>query len=67
VYRATSPDDVRAQGFPGADDLANMFFYYAEHEEYFAGVRDPEYVRTINPRLEDFATWLTANRDKFLD
>jgi uncharacterized protein YbjT (DUF2867 family) len=67
VYRPVSVDDVRAQDNPGADDLANMFFYYAEHEEYFAGVRDPEYVRTLNPRLKDFATWLAANRDKFLD
>jgi len=67
VYRPIGLDDVRAQDNPGSDDLANMFFYYAEHEEYFSGVRDPEYVRTLNPRLKDFATWLAANRDKFLD
>jgi uncharacterized protein YbjT (DUF2867 family) len=67
VYVAISYDDVRASGAPGADDIANMFFYYAEHEEYFAGVRDPEYVRTLNPALKDFSTWLAANRDKFLD
>lgn len=66
-YRAISLDDVRAAGTPGSDDIANMFFYYAEHEEYFAGVRDPEYVRTINPRLQDFATWLAANHDKIAD
>ncbi len=66
-YRPAALADVRAQDAPGADDLANMFFYYAEHEDYFAGVRDPEYVRTLNPRLQDFTAWLTANRDRFLD
>jgi uncharacterized protein YbjT (DUF2867 family) len=67
VYRPMSIADVRAFPVPGADDLANMFFYYAEHEEYFAGARDPEYVRTLHPGLQDFATWLAANRDKFTD
>lgn len=67
VYRPVGLDAVRAQGVPGADDLANMFFYYVEHEAYFAGARNPEYVRTLNPRLQDFATWLAAHRDAFLD
>ncbi|MFC4586118.1 NmrA/HSCARG family protein [Sphaerisporangium corydalis] len=67
VYRPMSLDEARAQPFPGADDLANMFFFYAEHEDAFAGVRDPAEVRTLNPRLKDFATWLAANREKFTD
>jgi uncharacterized protein YbjT (DUF2867 family) len=67
TYRPTSIEDVRAAPVPGADDLANMFFYYTEHEEYFAGARDPEHVRTLNPKLKDFATWLAANRDKFVE
>lgn len=58
-------DAVRASGIPGADDIANMFYFYAEHESVFAGVRDPAAVRELNPRLQDFATWLAANRDKF--
>lgn len=65
VYRALEVDALRASGAPGADDLANMFFYYAEHDAHFAGARDPEFVRTINPRLQDFATWLAAHRDEF--
>jgi uncharacterized protein YbjT (DUF2867 family) len=65
TYQAFDVEAVRASGAPGADDLANMFFYYAEHDAYFAGARDPEFVRTINPRLQDFATWLAAHRDEF--
>jgi uncharacterized protein YbjT (DUF2867 family) len=67
VYRPVGLDAVRAQDVPGADDLANMFFYYAEHEEYFAGARNPEYVRTLNPRLQDFATWAADHRDALRD
>lgn len=67
TYRPTSIEDVRAAPVPGADDIANMFFYYTEHEEYFAGARDPEHVRTLNPKLKDFATWLAANREKFVE
>jgi uncharacterized protein YbjT (DUF2867 family) len=64
TYRPVSIADVRAWPVPGADDFANMFFYYTEHEEFFAGARDPEFVRTLHPRLQDFATWLAANHDK---
>ncbi|GII54190.1 nucleotide-diphosphate-sugar epimerase [Planotetraspora thailandica] len=65
VYRPMTLDATRALPYPGTDDLANMFFFYAEHEDAFAGVRDPAEVRKLNPRLKDFATWLAANHDKF--
>lgn len=67
TYQPISVATVRAMPAPGADDLANMFFYYAEHADYFAGVRDPEQVRALNPRLQDFATWLAAHRAAFTD
>lgn len=65
VYRPLSLDAVRGMPFPAADDAANTFFFYAEYADVFAGARDPEQVRRLNPRLQDFATWLAANRDKF--
>ncbi len=65
VYRPMSLDAVRALPFPGTDDLANMFFFYIEYADAFAGARDPEKVRELNPRLQDFATWLSAHRDAF--
>jgi hypothetical protein len=65
VYQALPLEVVRQLPHPAADDLANMFFYYAEHEDAFAGVRDPDQVRTLNPRLQDFSTWLANNHDKF--
>lgn len=65
TYQPVPVDAVRGSGAPGADDLANMFFYYAEHDAYFAGARDPEAVRALHPGLRDFATWLAENREKF--
>lgn len=65
TYVPLALDAVRSSGVPGADDIANMFHFYAEHEAVFAGVRNPDAVRKYNPRLQDFATWLAANRDKF--
>jgi uncharacterized protein YbjT (DUF2867 family) len=65
TYQALPLEVVRQFPVPGADDLANMFFFYTEHESAFAGARNPDEVRKINPRLQDFATWLAANRAKF--
>lgn len=65
VYRPMSLDDVRALDLPGADDIANMFHFYAEFDDVFAGARDPEFVRTLNPQLQSFATWLAHNRGRF--
>jgi hypothetical protein len=56
---------MRALDFPGADDIANMFHFFANFEHVFAGAREPEFVRTLYPHLQDFATWLARNRDKF--
>jgi uncharacterized protein YbjT (DUF2867 family) len=65
AYRPMSVADVRTLPAPGADDLANMFFFYIEHADAFTGARDPEAVRKLNPKLQDFATWLAAHHDAF--
>jgi len=61
VYRPLSHDAYRALGFPGADELGNMFQYYAEAADSFTGARDLDEVRRLNPRLQTFKAWLTAN------
>ena len=65
VYQPMSFEAFRALGFPGADDIANTFQYYYEFEESFIGARDLGYVRTLNPDLQDFTTWLNLNKEKF--
>jgi uncharacterized protein YbjT (DUF2867 family) len=62
VYNAISPDQYRAFGFPGADDLGNMFQFKRDFEADFCGARDPGLARALNPGLQDFRTWLDRNK-----
>jgi len=58
AYNAVSPDAYRAAGFPGAEDLGNMFQFKADFEEQYRGPRDVEATRALYPGLQTFATWL---------
>ena len=56
------PFDVyRGLGFPGADDLGNMFEYQQLLGADFLTARDPKLTRDLNPATLDFAAWLHAN------
>jgi uncharacterized protein YbjT (DUF2867 family) len=63
-YNAVPFDVYRGLGFPGADDLGNMFQFKHDFEEYFCGVRPIEATRALNPKLETFESWLAANKDR---
>ena len=59
------PFDVyRGLGFPGADDLANMFQYQAILGETFLRSRSPEVARSLNPQLLSFDAWLERNANR---
>jgi hypothetical protein len=60
-YNAVSFDAYRGFGFPGAEDLGNMFQFKHDFQEDFCGPRDPALSRELNPALQDFATWLQNN------
>ncbi|HEX8254436.1 MAG TPA: NmrA/HSCARG family protein [Thermoanaerobaculia bacterium] len=51
-----------ALGFPGAEDLADMFEYYRLHIPSRAN--DVVAGRAIVPDLQSFETWITRNADK---
>ena len=57
-YNAVTPAQFRGFGFPGADDLGNMFQYYVEFEKEFAGARNLDTSRSLNPELLSFKAWL---------
>jgi uncharacterized protein YbjT (DUF2867 family) len=54
-------DTYRGLGFPGADDLGNMFQFQAMLGDEFLRSRDPEHARSLNPELLSFDAWLDAN------
>ena len=58
AYNVVSPATFRGFGFPGAEDLGNMFQYFTEFEKEFVGARSPETSRALNPELLDFKSWL---------
>ena len=60
-YTAVPFDAYRGLGFPGAADLGNMFQFKHDFEEYYCGARDPVVARRLNPSLQTFAAWLSAN------
>ena len=56
-----TPEQYRGFGFPGADDLGNMFQFNHDFAEQFRAARSVEFSRSLNPQLQDFATWLSRN------
>jgi uncharacterized protein YbjT (DUF2867 family) len=63
-YNAISADAYRGLGFPGADDLGNMFQFKHDFNSYFCKSRDVALSRTLNPSLQSFATWLENNKSR---
>jgi uncharacterized protein YbjT (DUF2867 family) len=63
-YNAVPPEVYRGFGFPGAEDLGNMFQFKRDFNEYFCSVRDVEASRALNPELQDFESWLRANNEQ---
>lgn len=60
-YNAITPDTFRALEFPAADDLGNMFQYYADFETEYCAFHDPALSRSLNPQLQTFSQWLAGN------
>jgi uncharacterized protein YbjT (DUF2867 family) len=63
-YNAVTPGQFRSFGFPGAEDLGNMFQFKAEFEDYYCGARPLDVTRRLNPELQDFAAFLARNKDR---
>jgi len=63
-YNAVTPEQYRGFGFPGAEDLGNMFQFYAEFEAAFMKARPVEVARRLNPELQTFAAFLARNKDR---
>lgn len=64
VYNAVTPEAYRGFGFPGADDLGNMFQFKRDFNEDFRAVRSIDFTRDLNPELQSFEAWLARHKDE---
>ena len=60
VHAAVPPEVYRTFGFPGAEDLGNMFQFNRDFSAEFCGVRNVAATRKLVPGLLDFKGWLAA-------
>jgi len=58
VYNKIPAAVYRGFGFPGADDLGNMFQFYDEFEKELNKTRDVGVSKQLNPDLLNFEQWL---------
>jgi uncharacterized protein YbjT (DUF2867 family) len=63
-YNAIEPEVYRGLGFPGAEDLGNMFQFKRDFQELFCGSRDLEFSRRLVPSLQTFDSWLSENASR---
>ena len=63
-HNAVPPAVYRTFGFPGADDLGNMFQFNHDFSEVFLAARDLNLSRRLNPSLQTFSQWLSVHKDR---
>jgi uncharacterized protein YbjT (DUF2867 family) len=64
AYNAVTPDEYRALGFPGADELGNMFQFQRDFEVSYCARRDLARARALHPQMSTFSEWLTQNKER---
>lgn len=64
IFNNVTPETFRGFGFPGADDVGNMFQFYRDFDGVCNTVRDVNSSRKLNPELKSFDEWLEANASK---
>jgi uncharacterized protein YbjT (DUF2867 family) len=63
-YNDVPADVYRSFGFPGAEDMGNMFQFKRDFEAEYCGARDLGVSRTLNPSLQTFEAWLKTNASR---
>jgi uncharacterized protein YbjT (DUF2867 family) len=63
-YNDVDPDVYRGFGFPGADDVGNMFHWQRDFADEYGGIRDIELSRSLDPELQSFRDWLAEKKDQ---
>ena len=61
-YNAVDADVYRGFGFPGADEMGNMFQVYRDFEKECLAARSADVAKQLNPQLQNFDQWLAKNK-----
>jgi uncharacterized protein YbjT (DUF2867 family) len=64
TYQEVTPDQYRAFGFPGADEMGNMLQVYRDFEAEVVGLRDPMLTRRLAPDALTFDQFLEKYKDR---
>jgi uncharacterized protein YbjT (DUF2867 family) len=64
VYHDIPPEVYRGFGFPGAEDMGNMFQFKRDFETVYTGNRNIPQAKSLNPDLQNFETWVTRNKER---
>jgi hypothetical protein len=63
-YDDVPADAYRSFGFPGADEMGNMYQVYRDFEREVTGARDTALTRRLHPGLLTFEQFLARHKDK---
>src|SRR2546423_546158 len=63
-YNSVTPAAYRGFGFPGAEDLGNMFQFNSEFEQDCCDARSISEPKGLNPELLTFDRWLAQNKSR---
>ena len=63
-YNDVAPEVYRSFGFPGADDLGNMFQVKRDFNDAFCAARNLAVSRGLNPELQTFDQWLSQMKNR---
>jgi hypothetical protein len=66
TYSTVDRETYASFGFPGADDLANMFHYNA-NDKNFNGHRDLAASKALNSELQSFKQWAETHKKELTD
>ena len=66
AYHAVDADAYRGFGFPGADELGNMFQVYRDFESEVLAARSQDTARKLNPSLLSYEQFVAKHKDAIM-
>jgi uncharacterized protein YbjT (DUF2867 family) len=63
-YNDVPAEVYRSFGFPGADDMGNMFQFKRDWNSAYCAARSTDFSRSLNPSLQTFEQWLAVNKNR---